>query len=297
MKILVNLENSDDYKEFDIGVDEPLEMLKYIVEAEFNIPFKDQEFIFSGNLLQNDQITIKNYKIMENDIVIVRKAQPKPKGLGNAFDNIMKNLNNNKPVTNNRISDNKATDIMANINKYRIKNECQKLKNHYTTIPSEMSILLNTDEELASAILSNSDEILEKLIEKRINAYDEKKKKEHDEMVRLYHADPNDIDAQKRIEEINNLKLINENLEYAQLNMPESFSFIHMLYIPVEINKVNLTALVDTGAQTTIMSEHNAKKCGLSNLIDKRYAGIAKGVGTSKIVGVIHAAIIKVGDK
>ena len=54
---------------------------------------------------------------------------------------------------------------------------------------------------------------------------------------------------------------------------------------------------MDTGAQTTIMSVKCAEKCGLTNLIDERYAGIAKGVGTSKIVGVIHAATLKVGDK
>jgi len=289
MKILVNLENTEDFREFEINKDDQLEILKYIIEAEFNIQYKEQEIVFNSNILNNDQKTVGSYNISENDLIIVRKS--KAKNIGSAFDKIMGNINKN------RISGAKADDLLKNISNIRVKNECQRLKTYYTTNPSEMSVLLNTDEELANAILTESDEILEKLIKSRIDKFEEKKKKENEELMRLRNADPNDIEAQKRIEEINNLKLINENLEYAQLNMPESFSFIHMLYIPVEINKVKLTALVDTGAQTTIMSVHNAEKCGLKNLIDTRYAGIAKGVGTSKIVGIIHAAMIKVGHK
>jgi len=289
MKILVNLEDTEDFREFEINNLEPLEMLKYIIEAEFNLPYKEQEIVFNSIVLTNDQQSINNYNIKENDLVVVRKT--KPKNLGSAFDNIMKNIGKN------RMSGSKADELLKNIGGYRVKNECQRLKTYYTTNPTEMSILLHNDEDLANAILSESDEILEKLVKGRIDKYEEKKRKENEEMIRLHNADPNDKEAQKRIQEINNLKAIDENLEYAQLNMPESFSFIHMLYIPVEINKNKLTALVDTGAQTTIMSVMNAEKCGLSNLIDKRYAGIAKGVGTSKIVGVIHAALIKVGDK
>jgi DNA damage-inducible protein 1 len=289
MKLLVNLENTEDFREFDITIDDPLEILKYIIEAEFNIQFKDQEVMWNNQILSNDKKTINGFNIKENDIIIVRKA--KAKNIGSAFDNIMKNIDQNC------MSGSKADDMMKNISGYRVKNKCRRLSKYYLSTPSEMSILLNTDEKLANAILTESEEILEKLVKGRMDKYEAKKKNDSDEMLRLHNADPNDKEAQRRIAEINNLKLIKENLEYAQNYMPESFSFIHMLYIPVEINKVKLTALVDTGAQTTIMSVYNAEKCGLRNLIDTRYTGIAKGVGKSKIIGVIHAAVMKVGDK
>lgn len=79
---------------------------------------------------------------------------------------------------------------------------------------------------------------------------------------------------------------------------PESFySHHHMLYIPLEINNYKVIALVDTGAQMTIMSVDIAHNCGLYNLIDTDYQGQAVGVGTSKIIGVIHCAQIKIQDK
>ena len=67
---------------------------------------------------------------------------------------------------------------------------------------------------------------------------------------------------QKLLEERINQENIDKNHEFATEYIPEVFGQITMLYVNASINKVPIQAFVDSGAQSTIMSQSLAQRCG-----------------------------------
>jgi DNA damage-inducible protein 1 len=78
----------------------------------------------------------------------------------------------------------------------------------------------------------------------------------------------------------------------ANLNTPGTQCYL--LLFELQVNGVPVKAFVDSGAQMTIMTHEFAAKCYLTRLLDKRFAGMAVGVGSSRILGRIHQAPLKV---
>lgn len=53
--------------------------------------------------------------------------------------------------------------------------------------------------------------------------------------------------------------------------------------------------MVDTGAESSVISESLAKELGLYHQLDRRSQGIASGVGQARIVGEIRDAVVTLG--
>ena len=88
-----------------------------------------------------------------------------------------------------------------------------------------------------------------------------------------------DLATQAVIEEAIKRANIQHNLQQAIEHSPELYSAISMLYVQCEVNRCAVKALVDTGAEATIMSWECAARCGVVRLVDERFAGVARGVG------------------
>ena len=304
MKIMVNLENTDEYQELDINENLSILDLKANLSTIFNFSWNEMELILNGNTLAN-QLILGQIKF-NDDVVILRRVPSnlalsrsfssssqrsgaQPSTLGQAFSQFMNNQRREGGIVPNYSNNNynNSNPLAALLGGFRsnakeqfIQKRVKELHDRFLTSPDDLNNLFNTNPDLAEAIVSGN-----------------RQKDEEMEYIRLMNSDPNDPQVQQKIAKIIQQKNIDENLRQAEEYMPETLFPVHMLFINLEINKKKVVALVDTGAQSTIMSQALCQKCDLFNLCDTRFSGIAKGVGTGKIIGTVHAAQMKIQNK
>ena len=156
--------------------------------------------------------------------------------------------------------------------------------------PHQLSLLKERNPELADALLSGDLQAFAGVLQRQ-----RQERAERDmQRIRTMNADPFDLEAQKQIAEEIRLSNVNQNMEIAMEYSPEAFGKVIMLYINCKLNGHPVKAFVDSGAQMTFMSSACAERCSVMRLLDHRWAGIAKGVGTQKIVGRVHVAQIQI---
>ena len=318
MKIMVNLEGTDNYQEFDIDQNLSILDLKANISTVFDFSWNEMELLLNNTPLANHLI-LGNIGINDN-VVTLRRVKSNlaasrsigssissqsggSNSLGQVFSQFMSNqrTGNNNNFNNNNNMYNPFGALMSsfrsNAKEQFIKKRVKELHDRFLTSPDDLNSLFNTNPELAEAIVSGNTPKVEAIVRKKVEEAEKKQKDEEMEYIRLMNSDPNDPQVQQKIAKIIQQKNIDENLRQAEEYMPETLFPVHMLFINLEINKKKVVALVDTGAQSTVMSQDLCQKCDLFNLCDTRYSGIAKGVGTSKIVGVVHAAQMKIQNK
>ena len=276
----------------------------YSVKQTVSLTFK----LASTNLklTHNDKEMLDNQSIsaygVQNDDIVMVEIKPStaiPNNLLSAFDLAMKSA---QPKTNNSILsafDQAMKQVDPNaVLKSRVESilnsnlkQIKELRND----PDQLNNLLKNDETLAVALLSEDDETLKTILRERIMKQEKEAQKEKDEYNQLLRSNSNDPEAQAKIEVYLKKQRCEENRQLALEQIPQTFVPVTMLYLPLEINNSKFIALFDTGAQMTCMSMALCKACGLDYMLDERSKGEARGVGTSKILGVIHAAQINVG--
>lgn len=115
------------------------------------------------------------------------------------------------------------------------------------------------------------------------------------EMQNRLMSNPMDAEANKYFGDKIRLENVQRQYEQMMEEYPESMGRVLMLYMNCLVNKKPLQVFVDSGAQNTIMSSECADRLGLLHLVDDRFAGVAVGVGTGKILGKIHIVELEIG--
>lgn len=230
-----------------------------------------------GDLTLDDSQTLKTYDLKEDETLIVKKIDDIAL-LTREFAKQYQQLKKTNRRPNSSVVDKELNEILQ----------------LYQNDPYFPLRLQHSNPQLYEAIKNNNRAEARRIIEERHRIRMENEQKRM-KLIDQLNSDPYNAEIQKKIEELIYEEQIREQLENVIEYYPESFGVVYMLYIDTEINGTPVKVFVDSGAQSTIMSLKCAEKCNITRFIDKAFKGIAKGVGTSAIVGRIHQVSMKIG--
>ncbi|TKA68093.1 hypothetical protein B0A49_04042 [Cryomyces minteri] len=244
--------------------------LKGFVQADTNVPTASQQFYLNGQPVVGDTKTVEEAGIKDGEMLAMLVRQP-----GQAQARRQRQQQGGQPAASSG-----ATEI-ENVRLRTLGN------------PQALNQLAAQVPELAEAV---NDRDRFRQVWETMKREEDERARERELQIRLLNEDPFNVDAQRKIEEMIRKDQVMENAAHAMEHTPEVYGTVSMLYINAEVNGHPVKAFVDSGAQATIMSPSCAEACNIMRLIDTRYSGIAKGVGTAKILGRVHSAVIKIGS-
>ncbi|XP_048199708.1 protein DDI1 homolog 1 [Perognathus longimembris pacificus] len=292
---------------FSLQVSPDFELCNFRVlcEIESGIPAEESQIIYTERMLVDDHCSLGSYGLKDGDVVVLlQKDNMGPRPPGRA-----PNHHHHHRVDFSGV----ATPGTSTARQQRAPSAQQShglgsgekaasahgldspalIRSMLLSNPHDLSLLKERNPVLAEALLSGNLDTFSRVLREQQREIALREQ----EMLRLYTADPFDREAQAKIEEEIRQQNIEENMTIAMEEAPESFGQVAMLYVNCKVNGLPLKAFVDSGAQMTIMSQACAERCNIIRLMDRRWAGVAKGVGIQRIMGRIHLAQIQIeGD-
>ncbi len=260
---------------FEVSLELTLQELKAILEIDVAISASQMVLLHNMEAMKEDGRSLEDYKVQEGDIIMVRQ--------GHTPDPAQSSANQ---------SQSQGATVQATPPAEREDpNDPDVIRRHLLTHPSELALLRERNPPLAQALDSGSPQ----LFREALQTYRRRVANVEQDRIRLLNANPMDPNVQAKIAQDIQQRNIQENMEAAIEFAPENFGRVVMLYIPIKVNGIVVNALVDSGAASTIMSETCAERCGVMRLVDRRFATVAIGIGTQKVIGKVHLSTVQIG--
>ncbi|XP_076821116.1 protein DDI1 homolog 2-like [Clavelina lepadiformis] len=290
MIVNVYCPSKDKHFSLDIGLDLLLQDFKALCSVECGVSVPQMKvFLNSQELLDNEK-SLGSYDVRDNDMFLLQTAVL-PQNLPSQATGSVPRIDFSNVKVPSRPSS-ASSSQQAHSSQRPNMDDPATLRSWFLNSPHNLALLKERNPQLAEALISGDIQRFSTELGKIRDA----NMKAEKERMELMNANPFDLEVQKKIAEAIEKKNIEENMNMAIEEAPESFGQVVMLWINLRVNGHHVKAFVDSGAQMTIMSTACADRCNIMRLVDRRWEGIAKGVGTQKIVGRIHLAQIQIED-
>ncbi|KAB8648460.1 hypothetical protein FH972_026118 [Carpinus fangiana] len=267
MKIsLVRQDRDDDIMPYDVSTETSVGDLKAIIAAETDLPPASFTIVHNDTPLLDDSKTLGAAGISDGDLMSL------------VLQSASSSSSNNPPQGQG------SSDASVNAQVEELRQRLLASPEMQRTYGERMPDLLSN--------LNNPTAFRETVISletQRRAAQDQ-----HDTQLAALNNDVNEENQAKILEMIRQ-EQIDREMETTMQTNPELFGRVTMLYVDVHVNGTPVKAFVDSGAQATIMSPDCAERCNVTRLIDRRWQGTARGVGTARILGRVHRAALRLG--
>ncbi|KLU81935.1 hypothetical protein MAPG_01015 [Magnaporthiopsis poae ATCC 64411] len=298
MRVTISITNpsnmDQDLVSLDIFPDMTLETLRSSIQAEIQIRPTLQHLYHNGVLITDDSKTMEQLQIVDGDMLALhvqdaRGASGSSRATGQQAGSGMAGGSGSAGDSSSRGAGGGGGGGAGNA----IPQDPEFIRLQILGNPAVRATLTSQQPQLASVL--DDPERFAQLYSMSLDR-DRRERLERQRQIQQLNEDPFDVEAQTKIEEMIRQERVMENLQNAMEYNPEVFGRVHLLYADVEVNGHKVKAMVDSGAQATIMSPSCAEACGIMRLVDRRFAGMARGVGTAVIIGRVHTAPIKIGS-
>ncbi|KAL7721504.1 DNA damage-inducible protein [Entamoeba marina] len=102
-------------------------------------------------------------------------------------------------------------------------------------------------------------------------------------------------EEQQRIQSTIQKNQINEQKLRIEQEHPELLIPGDLVFISLRVNGVTLPAMIDSGAQESVISLKTCRQCNLENQIDKKFTKSYQGMGQCNSIGIVYVVPLVIG--